>query len=63
MADDDAARRYQRGAEAALEQLDWCITYLREARKNDIARVVSRNCDQIRRRLRERPASEADTEH
>jgi hypothetical protein len=60
MTENDTARRYRRAAEAALEQLDWCVMYLREARKSDLARAVSRNRDQIRRRMRERTASETD---
>jgi hypothetical protein len=60
MTDSDTARRYRRAAEAALEQLDWCVIYLQGARKNDLARAVSRNRDQIRQRLRERPASEVE---
>ena len=63
MADNDMARRYQRAAEAALDQLDWCIMYLREARKHDVARAVSRNRDHIRQRLRERPAADAARNH
>ena len=60
MADNDTARRYERAADAALKQLDWCITYLRGARKNEIAGALSRNRDAIRRRMQERPASRAD---
>ena len=62
MADNDRARQYQHAAEAALEQLDWCVKYLRQIRKNDVARVVSRNRAHIERRVRERPASEVDTQ-
>ena len=59
MSTDDRAR-YQRAAEAALQQLDWCVMYLRGARKTELARALSRNRDHIRRRLHERPAAEAD---
>jgi len=55
---DDQARRYQRAAEVALEQLDWCISYLRQIRKNDIAKILSRNRAHIERRLRARLDSE-----
>ncbi len=48
MTENDEARRYRRAAEAALEQLDWCVLYLRNARKSDLARAVSRNRDHIR---------------
>jgi hypothetical protein len=60
MVDNDKASQYKRAAEAALDQLDWCITYLRGVRKNDVARAVSRNRDHIRRRVQERPPSEGD---
>ena len=55
---DDQARRYQRAAEVALEQLDWCISYLRQIRKNDIAKTLSANRAHIERRLRARLNSE-----
>jgi hypothetical protein len=55
------ARRYQRAAEVALEQLDWCIRYLRQIRKNDVATVLSRNRDQIERRVQARSDSEVGT--
>ena len=63
MADNDMARRYQRAAEAALQQLDWCVTYLRGARKADLARALSRNRDHIRQRLLERSDSEPARKH
>jgi hypothetical protein len=59
---DDERVRYQRAAEAALQQLDWCVMYLRGVRKPDVARAVSRNRDRIRQRLRERSESERDRE-
>ena len=59
MTSDDRAR-YQRAAEAALQQLDWCIMYLRGARKTELARALSRNRDHIRRRLHERSGAESD---
>jgi hypothetical protein len=62
MGDSDKAGRYRDAAEAALAQLDWCINYLRDMRKKDISRMLSRNRDSIRRRLHERPASKTDTE-
>ena len=63
MADNDAARRYKRAAEAALQQLDWCIVYLRGARKTDLAKALSRNRDHIRQRLHERGGSEPARKH
>jgi hypothetical protein len=50
---DEDAHRYRRAAEFTLEQLDWCITYLRSIRRVDIARTLARSRDEIRRRLRE----------
>jgi hypothetical protein len=63
MADNDRARQYQHAAEVALEQIEWCITYLRQIRKNDVARILSRNRAHIERRMLERPASEVDTKY
>lgn len=50
---DEEAKRYRRAAEFTLHQLDWCISYLRSIRRNDIARTLAQNRDRIRRRLRE----------
>jgi hypothetical protein len=55
------ARRYQRAAEVALDQLDWCIRYLRQIRKNEVATILSRNRDHIDRRMRARSDSEVAT--
>jgi hypothetical protein len=56
----DEARRYQRAAELALEQLDWCIRYLRQLRKNDLAKILSQNRAHIERRMRAGSDSEAE---
>ncbi len=61
MSADDEARRYQRAAEVALEQLDWCIKYLRQIGKDDIANIVARNRAHIDRRARLRAESEVGT--
>ncbi len=53
MTPDPTATDYRRATELTLEQLDWCINYLRSIRKQKVARAVSRNRDSIRRRLRE----------
>lgn len=45
-------RRYRDAAEFTLEQLDWCISYMRSIRRTELARELSRNRDAIRRRLR-----------
>jgi len=50
---DEEAERYRYAAEQALDQLDWCVDYLREIRKPEIARAIARNHRQIRARLRE----------
>jgi hypothetical protein len=47
---DRESERYRRAAMEALGQLEWCIEYLHEQRKTDIARALSRN----RRRIIER---------
>jgi hypothetical protein len=42
--------QYRRAAVEALGQLEWCIEYLYEQRRTEIARALSRN----RRRIIER---------
>jgi hypothetical protein len=61
MPDDEARQRYHRAAEVALEQLDWCIRYLRQIGKHDISNVLSRNRAHIDRRMRMRTDSDAGT--
>jgi hypothetical protein len=39
--------RYRRAAIEALGQLEWCIEYLYEQRRTEIARALSRNRRQI----------------
>jgi hypothetical protein len=43
------APRYKEAAQAALEQLDWVIAYLRRIRKPSIARALQANRDTIRK--------------
>ena len=43
--------RYQLAAEEALEQLDWCVSYLQRIRKTGIAKVIEQNRSQIRREM------------
>ena len=50
-ADRDDVERYRRAAEETLNQLDWCISYLHQIRKPDIARTLERNRSKIRRRM------------
>ena len=45
------ADRYRAAAEAALDQLDWCISYLHRIRKTPIATALAQNQSEIRRRL------------
>jgi hypothetical protein len=48
---DQEAARYRRAAELALDQLEWCVQYLREIRKFRLAKQLARNHAAIRRRL------------
>jgi hypothetical protein len=52
-ASDDAATRYRHAAELAVEQLDWCISYLREIRKPAIARALQNTRERIVARYRD----------
>jgi hypothetical protein len=49
---DRESERYRRAALEALGQLEWCIDYLYEQRKTDIARALSRNRSRIIERAR-----------
>jgi hypothetical protein len=53
----DEAQRYREAAEQVLDQLDWCVSYLREIHKPEIARAIARNQRHIRDRLEEADAS------
>ncbi len=46
---------YRRAAEVAVEQLDWCIAYLRRIRRDKVARQLARNRDHIVRTMRDEP--------
>lgn len=48
---DDEARRYQRAAEDALVQLEWCIGYLDGIGETKASRALSRNHRSIRSAL------------
>jgi hypothetical protein len=50
-AEEAEAERYRVAAEAALEQLDWCIAYLHRIRKPAIAAALARNRAEIGRRM------------
>jgi hypothetical protein len=45
------AERYRAAAEAALDQLDFCVGYLHRIRKSPLADALARNRAQIRRQL------------
>jgi hypothetical protein len=47
---DDEIERYRQAAIDALGQLEWCVDYLYELRKADIARAISRNRRRIIKR-------------
>jgi hypothetical protein len=47
------ADRYREAAEAALEQLDWVINYLRGIRKVEVSRALAQNRTYIRQQLRD----------
>lgn len=53
MARDEEAARYRKAAELALDQLDWCIEYLRRIHKARIAKQLAKNHSSISRRLRD----------
>lgn len=53
MARDDETRRMREAAELALDQIDWCVSYLRSIRKTEIAAALAKNRAEIIRRLRE----------
>jgi hypothetical protein len=43
--------RYRQAAEATLEQLDWCVAYLRRIHKPKLAAQLERNRNRIGRML------------
>jgi hypothetical protein len=45
------AERYHRAADAAIEQLDWVISYLHRIQKVKVAKALARNRTSIQRRL------------
>ena len=48
---DDEVARYGEAARLALQQLDWCVTYLHSIHKSQIARALAANSSSIARRL------------
>jgi len=49
---EEEAERYRHAASLALDQLQWCISYLQGIRKSDIARALARNRTTIIERYR-----------
>ena len=47
----DEAERYRRAAHAALDQLDWCVEYLRRLRKTTLSKQLAKNRAAIAARL------------
>ena len=43
MARSDETERYREAAHMALDQLDWCVKYLRRLRKERIAEQIAKN--------------------
>ena len=51
MEQDEETARYRRAAELALDQLEWCVAYLRKIRKFRLAQQLEKNHAAISRRL------------
>jgi hypothetical protein len=51
MARSDETDRYRRAAHMALDQLDWCIEYLRRLRKTTISKQLAKNRSAIASKL------------
>jgi len=50
---DDETVRYRQAAHLALDQLRWCVAYLRTIRKTKISDQVAKNRTALIRRVRE----------
>jgi hypothetical protein len=51
MARSDEAERYRKAAQLALDQVDWCVEYLRRLRKTAISKQLAKNRAEIGSRL------------
>lgn len=51
MTRDKEAERYRKAAEMTLDQLDWCVEYLRKLRKTRISEQLAKNRSAIAARL------------
>lgn len=60
MARSDETERYRKAAHMTLDQLDWCVKYLRSLRKTRIAEQIAANRSAIASRL---PARTDDPAH
>jgi hypothetical protein len=49
---DEEAARYRRAAQLALDQLEWCVEYLRKLREDRLASRLAKNRAAISRRAR-----------
>ena len=54
MSKKDETARYREAAHRALDQLDWCIEYLRSIRKTQISKQLAKNHSRIERALAQR---------
>ena len=50
---DDERARYLKAAHVTLDQLDWCVEYLKRIHKPKISRQLEINTSKIRRRVDE----------
>jgi hypothetical protein len=51
MTRDSEAERYRRATQMTLEQIDWCVEYLRSIRKTRISKQLAKNRSAIAARL------------
>ena len=51
MAQNDESERYRKATLLALDQLDWCIEYLRTIRKTRISREIAKSRSAIAERV------------
>jgi hypothetical protein len=51
MTREDEAERYRRAAHMTLDQLDWCVEYLRRLGKRRISKQIAKNRSAIAGRL------------
>jgi hypothetical protein len=54
MTKSDETVRYREAAHRALDQLDWCVEYLRSIHKTQISKQIAKNRSTIARTLAQR---------